>query len=290
MDVSVFARGFGLGFSIAAVLGPIGVLCLRRSLVSGFGLAFISGLGAATADATYAAVAAFGISAVATLLVDQRFWFRLVGGAFLVYLGQAALRSRVSIDGDVLPESGRRGRAGEDPGEGALVVSRGGAEASGAGPMLSGSAEASAVDRMASGGIEASAAGRMPSGSAEVSAAGRKLSGGFEASAAGRLLMAYGSTLGLTLSNPMTILSFGAIFAGLGIRALEAGSPAASLALVAGVFSGSAAWWFVLASAGARLRRWVTSRRLRWVNIASGLVIVAFGAQSLVAALTAGAA
>jgi threonine/homoserine/homoserine lactone efflux protein len=250
MDVSVFARGFGLGFSIAAVLGPIGVLCLRRSLVSGFGLAFISGLGAATADATYAAVAAFGVSAVATLLVDQRFWFRLVGGAFLVYLGQAALRSRVSIDGDVLPASGRRGRAGEDQGGGALVVSGGGA----------------------------------PPG------AGQTPSSGIETSAAGRMAVAYGSTLGLTLSNPMTILSFGAIFAGLGIRALEAGSPAASLALVAGVFSGSAAWWFVLASAGARLRRWVTSRRLRWVNIASGLVIVAFGAQSLVAALTAGAA
>ena len=83
MDLSVFARGFGLGFSIAAVLGPIGVLCLRRSLVSGFRFGFVSGLGAATADATYAAVAAFGVSTVASLLVDQRFWFRLIGGAFL---------------------------------------------------------------------------------------------------------------------------------------------------------------------------------------------------------------
>src|ERR1700732_1647253 len=87
MDLPLAARGFLLGLSIAAVLGPIGLLCVRRTLVGGFAVGFASGLGAATADASYAAIAGFGVSAVAALLVDQRLWLRVVGGAFLVYLG-----------------------------------------------------------------------------------------------------------------------------------------------------------------------------------------------------------
>ena len=83
-----------LGLSIAAVLGPIGLLCLRRTLVGGFAVGFVSGLGAATADADYAAIAGFGISAVAALLVDQRLWLRLIGGAFLLYLGREPFAPR----------------------------------------------------------------------------------------------------------------------------------------------------------------------------------------------------
>src|SRR5215831_20509612 len=85
-DPLTFARGFLLGFSIAAVLGPIGVLCVRRTLASGFVIGFVSGLGAATADAAYASLAAFGVSTVTTLLVDQRLWLRLIGGGFILYL------------------------------------------------------------------------------------------------------------------------------------------------------------------------------------------------------------
>src|ERR1051326_3958953 len=65
MNLALFARGVVLGFSIAAVVGPIGLLCIRRTLVTGFAIGFVSGLGAATADATYAAVASLGISALA---------------------------------------------------------------------------------------------------------------------------------------------------------------------------------------------------------------------------------
>jgi threonine/homoserine/homoserine lactone efflux protein len=82
---------------------------------------------------------------------------------------------------------------------------------------------------------------------------------------------AYSSTLGLTLSNPMTIMSFGAIFAGLGASGAD---------LVVGVFAGSAAWWLVLASLISRLRTSITHRRLRWVNVGSGILIIAFGLQS----------
>src|SRR6266508_907368 len=93
MDLSVFGRGFVLGFAVAAVVGPIGMLCIRRSLTSGFVIGFLSGLGAAVADATYASLAAFGVSALTSLLVEQRLWLRLVGGLFLVYLGVRTLRS-----------------------------------------------------------------------------------------------------------------------------------------------------------------------------------------------------
>ena len=72
MDLLLLTRGLVLGFSIAAVVGPIALLCIRRTLSAGFGIGFVSGLGAATADASYAAIAGFGVSAVAVVLVDQR--------------------------------------------------------------------------------------------------------------------------------------------------------------------------------------------------------------------------
>src|ERR1044071_7721705 len=106
MNLALFARGVVLGFSIAAVVGPIGLLCIRRTLATGFAIGFVSGLGAATADATYAAVASFGITALATLLVDQRLWLRLVGGAFLLYLGVRTLRAAPASRAAVLPATG----------------------------------------------------------------------------------------------------------------------------------------------------------------------------------------
>ncbi len=200
MDFNPVIRGFILGFSIAAVVGPIGLLCLRRTLASGFAIGLASGLGAATADASYAAVASFGVSAIATVLVDQALWLRLIGGAFLVWLGWRSVRS--------VP----------------------------------------------------------PAAHIPAALSGLRLAG------------AYSSTLALTLSNPLTILSFAAVSAGLA---------AASPNLVLGVFVGSAAWWLVLAGVTARMRTSLTPGRLRLVNVASGVLIVASGAQALAAATAA---
>jgi threonine/homoserine/homoserine lactone efflux protein len=80
-------RGLVIGFSIAAPVGPIGVLCIRRTLTDGRSAGFLSGLGAASADALYGCVAAFGLTSVSNLLVDQQLLLRLVGGAFLLHLG-----------------------------------------------------------------------------------------------------------------------------------------------------------------------------------------------------------
>jgi threonine/homoserine/homoserine lactone efflux protein len=201
MDASLFVRGFLLGLSIAAVVGPIALLCVRRTVATGFAIGFASGLGAATADASYAAVASLGISALSSVLVEQRVWLRLIGGGFLVYLGVSTLRT---------PPASR---------------------------------------------------------AAHSALTGLRLAG------------AYSATLALTLSNPMTIMSFAAIFAGIGASGMD---------LVGGVFAGSAAWWLILAGAVSRLRTRVTSERLRWVNLGSGVLILAFGIQSVISGLLPG--
>jgi threonine/homoserine/homoserine lactone efflux protein len=91
-------QGFLLGFSIAAPVGPIGVLCIRRTLADGRLTGFLSGLGAATADMLYGAVAAFGLTAVMTLLVEQQSWLRAVGGLFLLYLGIRTFLAKPSAE------------------------------------------------------------------------------------------------------------------------------------------------------------------------------------------------
>jgi len=85
--IEFFLKGFVLGFSIAAPVGPIGVLCIRRTLAEGRAAGFASGLGAATADAIYGSIAAFGLTVISNFLRSQEFVLRLVGGAFLCYLG-----------------------------------------------------------------------------------------------------------------------------------------------------------------------------------------------------------
>jgi threonine/homoserine/homoserine lactone efflux protein len=82
MDLSFFLRGLLIGFSIAAVVGPIGMLCIQRGLEKGFVVGLATGLGAATADGLYGGVAAFGLTVVSTFLVGQQLWIRLVGGLF----------------------------------------------------------------------------------------------------------------------------------------------------------------------------------------------------------------
>src|SRR5579864_5274622 len=87
MLLDFFIKGFAIGFAIAAPVGPIGVLCIRRSLAEGRQMGLATGMGAATADAAYGCVAAFGLTAVSGFLVGHRAWLGLVGGVFLCYLG-----------------------------------------------------------------------------------------------------------------------------------------------------------------------------------------------------------
>lgn len=101
-QVWLFAKAALIGLSIAAPVGPIGVLCIRRTLAHGTAAGFVSGLGAATADGIYGAIAAFGVTAVTALLLEHAVWLRLGGGALLLWLGLTIMRARpAAADGSV---------------------------------------------------------------------------------------------------------------------------------------------------------------------------------------------
>jgi len=202
VTADLLLKGLVLGFSIAAPVGPIGVLCIRRSLSDGRAVGLATGLGAATADAMYGGVAAFGLTAVSGVLVAQKFWLGLFGGVFLCYLG---VRTFVSAPVE---------QAAKTRGDG--------------------------------------------------------------------LLSAYVSTFILTLTNPMTILSFVAIFAGLGVGA--AADYVSAAALVAGVFLGSALWWLLLSNGVSLFRSRMGDAWMRSVNRLSGAAILVFGIFAMVAA------
>ena len=87
MDWPLLLKGIALGFSIAAPVGPIGILCIQRTLARGRVAGFVSGLGAATADTVYGLLAVLGIGFLTDLMIDQQAWLRLFGGLFLTALG-----------------------------------------------------------------------------------------------------------------------------------------------------------------------------------------------------------
>lgn len=193
---SLFA-GFALGFAVAASPGPIFFLCLRRTLLRGRLYGLVSGLGVATADGFYAAIASFGVAVLATALVSGRRPLAVIGGVVLIALG-----ARILLE--------RRPAAPETP------------PTTGAG-----------------------------------------------------LAWAYLFTLGLTITNPATIISFAALAATLGVGA--GGGFARPAVLVAGVLLGSATWWCVLALAVSMLRSRVTPGVVRGISTFSGLAIAVLG-------------
>ncbi|MEP7285061.1 MAG: LysE family transporter [Chloroflexota bacterium] len=94
MDITFLLRGFLIGLSIAAPVGPIGVLCIRRTIAEGRAVGLASGLGAATADFIYGAIGGFGLTFISDILVGQQSWLRLIGGIFLCYLGVKTFLSK----------------------------------------------------------------------------------------------------------------------------------------------------------------------------------------------------
>jgi LysE type translocator. len=87
MNISFLAKGLIIGFSIAAPVGPVGILCIRRSLSQGYLVGFFTGLGAATADALYGFIAGFGLTIISNILVSQQMGLKLMGGFIFVLFG-----------------------------------------------------------------------------------------------------------------------------------------------------------------------------------------------------------
>lgn len=173
------------------------MLCIRRTVADGRLHGFVSGLGAATADAFYGSVAAFGLTAISSLLINSSTILRLVGGIFLAYLGMRTLLARPAAEA-AKTTSARRG-----------------------------------------------------------------------------LIGAYLSTLALTITNPMTIVAFLGVFAGLGVADVS-GNTGAAAVMVAGVFTGSALWWLILSGSVSLLRNRFDTRLTLWVNRLSGIIILCF--------------
>lgn len=91
MQLLLFIKGIAVGFAIAAPLGPVGILCIRRTLTKGVLYGLASGMGAAIADAIFGAIAAFGVSFVAQFLKREQYWFQLGGGILLLAIGVATI-------------------------------------------------------------------------------------------------------------------------------------------------------------------------------------------------------
>ncbi len=196
MEIHFFLKGMALGFAIAAPVGPIGVLCIHRTLQFGRFSGFFSGLGAALADAVYGAIAAFGLTLISTFLLGWQFWIRTAGGVFLLYLGfrtffanprkEDKMTTHVTLIGD------------------------------------------------------------------------------------------FASAFFLTMTNPMTILSYLAVFAGLGIIDSARDYQGASL-LTAGIFVGSAIWWLILSEGVTFFRKRISVEVTCWVDRVAGLLIIGLG-------------
>lgn len=187
----LFAKGFLLGLSIAAPVGPIGLLCIRRTLQHGRLAGFVSGLGAAAADFLYALAAAAGVAVLLGPIREHEQIVRLAGGILLLAIGARILMEKPQ------PESAET-------------------------PRVS-------------------------------------------------LARCFGSTFLLTITNPLTILSFLAMYSGLGAAG------AASLVVALGVLVGSAAWWLTLSGIAGLLRARIGAGSLRVISYAAGVIIAGFG-------------
>ena len=197
-------KGLMAGLAIAVPVGPVNVMCASRTVSRGRAAGLMSGLGAASADALYGAVAAFSITFIIQFLEREVFWIRAVGGLLLIIIGIIYLR-----------------KPGIPP-----------------------------VARDRSGGDARSD---------------------------------YASTLLLTLTNPTSVLSFGAVLAGLGM----AGDRAwwLTFLIVAGIFCGSMLWWVTLVMLVGRYRERFDQRAMTWMNRAAGVAIGVFGIVTLVAGI-----
>jgi threonine/homoserine/homoserine lactone efflux protein len=94
MDLIFFIKGLIIGFAMAIPIGPVGVMCIRKTLAEGHSRGLIIGFGAATADAIYGSMAAFGLTFVSDAIIGQEFWFRLIGGGLLLFLGIRILKAK----------------------------------------------------------------------------------------------------------------------------------------------------------------------------------------------------
>jgi threonine/homoserine/homoserine lactone efflux protein len=203
MELTIFLKGILIGFAMAVPVGPMGIMCIRKTLTEGRLRGLIIGLGAGTADLLYCSVAAFGLTIISNTLFNQRLWIRLIGGALLFFLGIRTFRAQPADPNIPVNSSG--------------------------------------------------------------------------------ILRSYLTTVFLTLTNPLTIFSFLAVFAALGLG--NGLSYFSAAALVVGVFFGSCSWFLLISSGAILFKKKLDLTGLRWVNKIAGILIIISGVIAIVSLL-----
>lgn len=204
--MEILFKGILLGFAIAAPVGPIGLLCIRRTLQYGRLSGLYSGLGAATADLFYAMIAALGLTLVSDFFLHYLELLKIIGGFVLLYLGVKTFFSHQT-----------------DP-QGNHCIKK-----------------------------------HTP-------------------------FKDFVSTFLLTLTNPLTILAFFAMFASFGLASIAENRPHISLLLI-GIFLGSSLWWILLSEGVSFFRKKMGNRLLTVLNRIAGIALVCFGILSWISLL-----
>jgi len=200
MNEIILFKGLIIGLAIAASIGPISIICIQRTLTKGRAIGLFSGLGAATADGFYGAVASFGLTAISTFLLNYKLFISLIGGIFLIYLGIKTFFAPITKK-----------------------------------------TEQKIINQTNS----------------------------------------YLSILLLTLANPMTILLFMAIFAGLGLGNTN-GNYFSAIMSTLGVFLGSIIWYFILVEIIYFFSPKISTTTFEWINKSAGLLIGGFGMFAII--------
>ena len=197
MNILYLLKGLAIGFSLAAPVGPIGILCIRRTLAHGSKRGIIIGLSAAVADIVYGIVAAFGVTLISDFIAQQQHWIRLVGGIFLFILGYHTFFSHPATD---TVEAGKNGHT-----------------------------------------------------------------------------RTFVSIFFLTLTNPMTLFAFAAVFAGIGLDK-TIGLHGYAYFFIAGIFLGSLSWFTLLTGLVRFFRDIISTDGLIIINKVAGSLLTLFGA------------
>jgi threonine/homoserine/homoserine lactone efflux protein len=204
-SVFLVLPGLLVGFIVAAPIGPVNLICMRRTLAFGTLNGFVSGLGAATGDGIFAAIIGFGLTAIRHWIEGYSQPLQIAGGALLLGFGIHTYLAD-PLHGRELPRPGERTR---------------------------------------------------PNSS---------------------LLRSFASTLALALSNPATLFAFAALFTGVG-GFIGIADPTLAQAgfVVAGIWCGSALWWFTITTVVAAFHTYINARIMRMITHISGIVVSLFG-------------
>lgn len=205
MDLIFIIKGILIGISVSAPLGPIGVLCIQRTLNKGFKSGFVSGAGAASADIIYAIIAGFSITFISDFLIEYQTYIRIIGGAFLILVGV-----RISI-----------------------------------------SNPAKQIKKL-------------------------RIKGN-------NFYKDYITSFLITVSNPITILAFGAFFATFNMVS-ETTDKFSITVMIITVFSGSLIWWLSLIGIVTIFKKRIRLRNLLWINRITGVLIVLFAIFVIISA------